>query len=176
MKIYRLLPIAFAGVLTLGLFGCAGGQSNDNKEASSSSQTTSEEVAKDSTENNAAQKATEEEAAKKASEETAKKADEKPIELDANEYASLHVKNKAKAIKEYNGKLVQLTGYITRVGSDTCTIAPSPGSTVNTIDASMPIDVLAELEDGDKVTVQGYLEVPDVQGPVTVIRNAEIVG
>lgn len=162
-----ILIAALGALLTLSLFGCSEGVERDDSVNSDSGQET---AVGNETADAAAPKPADEKDAKEGNEEVA----EEPIEININEFIDLKSNNEAKAVKEYEGKLVQATGYVHGIKEDCCMITPRAGSTINSMRVYLSIDDLAELTDDDKITVRGTMVIDDFGG-FSAIYNGQIV-
>lgn len=162
-----ILIAALGALLMLSLLGCSEGVERGDAVNSDSGQETavgSEAV------DAAASKPADEKDAKEGNEEVT----EEPIEININEFIDLKSNNEAKAVKEFEGKLVQATGYVHGIKEDCCMITPGAGSTINPMRVYLSIDDLAELADDDKITVRGTMVIDDFGG-FSAIYHGQLV-
>lgn len=171
MSLRKICIFAVCGVLALSLFGCASNNAEDTTAAEKQQEVKADEQGDESGANASSGQSSE---AASDTEQTEKV--EKPIVIeDLNEFIYGKNDNTAKAVKEYEGKIVEVTGTVRRIESDACFINQSSNPTLNTIGVYLPIDDLAELEsDEDEITVRGVMEI-EGSGGFTFIHNAEIV-
>lgn len=169
-----ILIAALGALLTLSLFGCSEGVERDDSVNSDSGQET---AVGNETADAAASKPADEKDAKEGNEEVA----EEPIEYDYDEFGEAYDENKAKAVKEYEEKLVHLVGWVDSVDEEYVTIGTDQSGAggeyfvaYNPVHVYLPVDELAELVPGDKVSVNGVFQY-QYYGMFDALLNAELV-
>lgn len=163
--------MALGALLMLSLFGCSDDVVNGNSANSGSEQETAiEGKAADAIAAN-----------EKTAEEGGKEVAEKPIEYDYDEFGKAYDENKAKAVKEYEGKLVHLVGWVDRIDEEYVTIGTDQSGAggeyfvaYNPVHVYLPVDELVELVPGDKVSVNGVFQY-QYYGMFDALVNAELI-
>ena len=93
--------------------------------------------------------------------------------LDWSKAHDEYLENAARAEQNYDGKLVQWTGTVTKIEETSCQMTNEwhNGVPLNAIDVLMSQDDLASLNRGDEITIIGTMDI----GSFTYIYDAFIV-
>ncbi len=168
-----ILIAALGSLLMLSLLGCSEGVERDDAVNSDSGQET---AVGSETVDAAASKPADEKAA-----EGDKEVTKEPIEYDYDEFGKAYDENKAKAVKEYEGKLVHLIGWVDSIDEEYVSVGTDQSGAggkyfvaYNPVHVYLPVDELAELVPGDKVSVNGVFQY-QYYGMFDALLNAELI-
>lgn len=164
----KILVIGFVVMLSLCLSGCTGSAEDRGSAVDGSEQ--------ESAGTSETQKTTEEDGGE--AEETVEAA---AIEFDYDEFTAAYDENKAKAKKEYEGKLVHMIGWVDKVDEEYAIVGADQSGAggeyfvaYEPVHVYLPVDELAELTPGDKVSVNGVFAY-QYYGLFDALLNAQII-